>query len=318
MPEIEFAWIILPVALALDMLLGDPPALPHPVRWMGRAIETLEPRFRRLPFSLTLSGGLFALCLILGTWGLAWIVLALVEALYAPLSILMAAGLLFYCLSITSLEQAALGVYRALRADDLAAARRDVAMIVGRDVSSLDATGVGRAVLETVAENLVDGVMAPLFFFALGGVPLALAYKMVNTLDSMVGYQNDRYIRFGKVAARLDDGANFIPARLSVPFIALAARLLFKTGGSSFSTARSDGRRHKSPNAGYPEAAFAGALGVRLGGPNIYHGNLVEKPWIGSGFSDVSPAHIRQGCQLMTLTGLIWVGFLLTALLLLS
>ena len=310
MPYSDIAWIVLPAALALDLLLGDPPCLPHPVRWMGRAIEKLEPVFRRLPWSLTVAGGLFALSLILGTWLLAGLLIWIAGIGYPPLGVLVQALLLFCCISITSLEQAALGVHQALKADDLATARRRVALIVGRDVSRLDAAGVARAALESVAENLVDGVIAPLFFFAVGGVPLALAYKMVNTLDSMVGYRNERYIRFGRVAARIDDGANFIPARLSLPIIALSARLLFETGGRSFKTARSDGRRHKSPNAGYPEAAFAGALGVRLGGPNIYQGLWVEKPWIGARFGDVTPAHIPRGCHLMMLTGLLWAGVL--------
>ncbi len=143
---------------------------------------------------------------------------------------------------------------------------------------------------------------SPIFVAVLGGAPLAMAYKMVNTLDSMVGYRNDRYLHFGRFAARMDDVANFIPARLSVAFIALAAQLLTGRGRSALGTAWRDGRSHASPNAGYPEAAFAGALGLWMGGPNRYHGRLVEKPVIGSGFGDARSVHVRQACRLMLAT----------------
>jgi adenosylcobinamide-phosphate synthase len=178
-------------------------------------------------------------------------------------------------------------------------------MIVGRDVERYGADDIARATVETVAENVVDGVLSPLFFAAIGGAPLALAYKMVNTLDSMVGYKNPRYLLFGRAAARIDDAANFLPARLSVGLIALACRLV--AGASSrraLATGWREGANHASPNAGYPEAAFAGALGVRLNGPNSYHGVLVEKPYIGVGLGSVTLGHIRQACRLMTWTSL--------------
>jgi adenosylcobinamide-phosphate synthase len=159
-----------------------------------------------------------------------------------------------------------------------------------------------------VAENLVDGFVAPLFFAALGGAPLAVTYKMVNTLDSMVGYKNDRYLKFGKVSARLDDIANFIPARLAVPVIALAAELLpARSGLVALKNAWQDGARHASPNSGYAEAAFAGVLNVRLGGPNTYHGRLVEKPFIGLDYGEAQAFHIPQACDLMLLSSVIWL-----------
>lgn len=191
-------------------------------------------------------------------------------------------------------------------------------MIVGREVDRLDERGVTRAAVETVAENLVDGVVSPLFFAVLGGAPLAMAYKMVNTLDSMVGYKNDRYLMFGRFAARMDDVANFIPARLAVPLIALAAQLLNRRGRVSMETAWKDGRAHASPNAGYPEAAFAGALGLWMGGPNHYHGRLVKKPVIGIGFADARPAHIRQASRLMLTTAILVFMVAAAAILLLS
>jgi len=184
-------------------------------------------------------------------------------------------------------------------------------MIIGRDVASLSANGVKRGCVETVAENLVDGVIAPLFFAAIGGAPLAVAYKMVNTLDSMVGYKNERYVLFGKASARMDDIANYIPARLSVPVIALAAQLLAGKGRVALTTAVAEGGNHSSPNAGYAEAAFAGVLGVRLNGPNYYSGERVDKPWLGIRFSrETDIRHIRQACDLMFLSSLLWVSVL--------
>jgi adenosylcobinamide-phosphate synthase len=189
-------------------------------------------------------------------------------------------------------------------------------MIVGREVDRLDETGVTRAAVETVAENLVDGVIAPLFFAVLGGAPLAMAYKMVNTLDSMVGYKNERYLLFGRFAARLDDVANYLPARLSVPFIAIAAHLLNGRGRAALKIARRDGRAHASPNAGYPEAAFAGALGLWMGGPNTYHGRVVEKPVIGKELAGARRIHIRQACRLMLSTSLLFFMVAATLILL--
>lgn len=198
----------------------------------------------------------------------------------------------------------------ALGQNRLGEAKKRVGLIVGRDVEELTEAGIARAGVETVAENLVDGVISPLFYAALGGAPLAMAYKMVNTLDSMVGYKNERYRHFGKFAARVDDIANFIPARLAVPIISFAAQILANRGGWTYRTAKAEGANHSSPNAGYPEAAFAGALGVKIGGPNYYQGHLVSKPYIGSGFGDVKLNDIRKACDLMILASLLWVGIL--------
>ena len=159
--------------------------------------------------------------------------------------------------------------------------------------------------METVAENLVDGVVSPLFYAAIGGAPLATAFKMVSTLDSMIGYKNDRYRRFGTVAARLDDAANFLPSRLCAPVIAAAAQMLFGTGRRALATSLRDRRRHASPNSGIPEAAFAGALGVRLGGPGFYQGMCVDKPFIGAEFPDADAGHIKPAGDLMVLSAVL-------------
>jgi adenosylcobinamide-phosphate synthase len=173
---------------------------------------------------------------------------------------------------------------------------------VGRDVDRYETADIARASVETVAENFVDGVLSPLFFVVIGGAPLAMAYKMINTLDSMVGYKNRRYRRFGWAAARIDDLANFIPARLSILIIFLVSWALDSgRGRSAMTTAINEGANHSSPNAGFPEAAFAGALCVKLSGPNMYGGVLVDKPYIGVDFGSVRIDHIRKACELMIL-----------------
>jgi len=297
--------LTLTLAVVLDMLLGDPPWLPHPVRWMGKAIEGLEPRFRTLPIKPQIAGTLMAILLVASVWVICLLVVKFAASIHPVAGILVQALMLYICLSARGLADAAQTVAKALGQSGLTAGRRAVAMIVGREVDRLGQTGVTRATVETVAENLVDGIVSPLFYAVLGGAPLAMAYKMVNTLDSMVGYKNDHYLLFGRFAARMDDAANFIPARLSVPFIALATHLLNGRGRAAIDIARRDGRAHASPNAGYPEAAFAGALGLWMGGPNYYHGRLVGKPVIGQGLADARLSHIRQACRLMLVTSIL-------------
>jgi adenosylcobinamide-phosphate synthase len=297
--------MVIPAAFALDMLLGDPRRFPHPVRWMGRAIATAEPWFRRLPVNPVLAGGLFTVSLVAGTWAAAALVIGALREARPLLGAAVEIAMLYFCLSARSLNDAAMEIFKLLSQDRTDEARSRVALIVGRDVDRYQAKDIARASVETVAENFVDGILSPLFSAALGGAPLAMAFKMVSTLDSMVGYKNERYIDFGKVSARLDDIFNFIPARLSVPLIALAAQVLSRTGGRSLQTAWSEGRNHTSPNAGRPEAAFAGALGVKLNGPNTYGGILVRKPYIGIRFREVKVDDIRKACDLMMLSSLL-------------
>ena len=298
---------ILPAAFALDIMLGDPHGLPHPVRWMGKAIERLEPPFRRLPINLTYCGMLYAAVLILGTWLLTFFVLAAAHRVHPFLNTLLEIILIYYCLSTRSLEDAAMEVKQCLQQKKVQTAREKVAMIVGRDIENYKEEGLARATVETVAENLVDGITAPLFFAAIGGAPLALAYKMTNTLDSMVGYKNQTYQQFGKASARIDDILNYLPARLTVPVIALVAQILSGCGNRSLMTAVCEGANHASPNAGYPEAAFAGALSVKLNGPNYYNGKLVDKPYIGVRFGRSTSGHIKKACDIMMLASVLWL-----------
>ena len=304
----EAGGYLIAAAFILDLLIGDPESWPHPIRWMGRAIERFEPGFRRLSSSPVRAGTLFALSLTTGAFLLAWLSIFLAGAIHPVAGIAVEVILLFFCISARSLEKAAMGVLAALREEGLPQGRAAVAMIVGRETDGLDEPEVARAAVETVSENLVDGVLSPLFYALLGGAPLALAFKMVNTLDSMVGYKNEKYRYFGKAAARIDDVANYLPARLSVLFIAAAAQLIGRNGKSALRIGFSDGRKHTSPTAGLPEAAFAGALGVRLGGSGTYHGRKIEKPYLGEEYDPVGPADIQNACRLMVVTSLLWMA----------
>ncbi len=299
----EIQWYVILAAFVLDFVVGDPKALPHPVVAMGKAVSFFENRFRPLFASLFVSGMVFALFLIAVTFAAGWGIIRVSCAVHPVFGALVQIVLLFFCFSSRTLEKEAMGVFEALKTNNIEKSRRQVARIVGRQTGDLDEKGVTRACIETVAENFVDGFLSPLCFAVVGGVPAALAYKMINTLDSMVGYKNEQYLLFGRASARIDDAANFIPARLSVAVISVCA-LVFSVqqGVQALKTGILQGPRHKSPNAGYPEAAFAGALSIRLGGPSIYHGLQVDKPFIGLQFQDPQTDRIKQACDLMLLS----------------
>ncbi len=302
-------YFMLPAAFALDAVVGDPRWLPHPIRWMGRVIEICEPLFRQQLKNEVWAGGLFALFLISGCYAVSTLLTGFAYAVQFFWGMALEVIMIFYCLSARSLLQAAMEIYYLLEKGCVDAARSKLAMIVGRDGATYGRDDIARAAVETVAENFVDGVLSPLFFAAIGGAPLAMAYKMVNTLDSMVGYKNARYLHFGRIAARIDDCVNFIPARLSVPIIALATYLLAgQNGRRVMATGFKEGTHHSSPNAGYPEAAFAGALAVKLNGPNTYGGILVNKPYIGTVFGPARVEQVQLACQLMMVSALL--GFM--------
>lgn len=290
--------LALPAGFLLDLLLGDPPRLPHPVRWIGRSIGLLEKPLRRwLPERI---GGLVLLLLVTGlTGGLAWGSLTLANYLHPVARLTVATLLVYYGLAVRSLADEARAVLEACEKEDWPEARRRLSGIVGRDTEALSPQEIYRACVETVAENTSDGVVAPLFYAALAGPVGVWVYKAINTLDSMVGYRSPRYLYFGWASARADDLANYLPARLSSLLIALAAVLLGGHGATALHISWRDGRKHTSPNAGWPEAAMAGALGVQLGGPSTYQGVLSEKPYIGDAQSPICPTTIRQACQVM-------------------
>ena len=235
-------------------------------------------------------------------------ILVLCHTVHPYLRVAAESLMVWQCLSLRSLRVAALTVYRPLTENNLPAARKAVAEIVGRDTENLDERGVIRAAVETIAENTSDGIIAaPLLFMAVGGGALGLWYKAVNTMDSMVGYKNEKYLFFGRAAAKFDDAVNFIPARLAGVFMALAAFIAGFDGKNAWSIFKRDRLNHKSPNSAHTEAACAGALHVRLGGDNYYFGQLVRKPTIGDGGRPVEPEDIKRANRLLSATAFLFV-----------
>lgn len=268
-------------AVVMDLFLGDPRTLPHPVVIIGWLISWLEGVLRQRISDPRLAG-VALLVITVGVSYLAAAGLIYLGTLIAPaVGFLIALYLAWVSIAARSLHVESAKVALALKRGDLPAARVALSYIVGRETLQLDEPEIIRGAVETVAENTGDGVVAPLFYLMLGGPALAIAYKAVNTLDSMVGYKNERYLEFGWASARFDDLANFIPARLTAFLMVLAAPLCGLSGTGSWRVLRRDCRNHASPNSGFPEAAAAGALGVRLGGANRYFGRIVEKPTIG-------------------------------------
>lgn len=269
-------------ALVVDIALGDPRWLPHPVRLIGAAISFGDRRLRTGSASQDArNGALLASAVILLSGFLAWAIIAIAGSLSAVLGACVAVVIAWTTLALRGLDSAAAKVSSALVAGDLAAARAALPALVGRDPQRLDRDGIVRAAVESVAENCSDGVIAPLLFLFLGGPVAAITYKAVNTLDSMLGYRTERYLHFGRAAARIDDLVNFVPARLTALLIVFAAELISGRGPQAFGAWRSDAWRHPSPNAGVPEAAMAGALGIQLGGPAFYQGELEHRPLLG-------------------------------------
>jgi adenosylcobinamide-phosphate synthase len=299
-------WYVIPIAIIIDLIVGDPHNFPHPVRWMGNAITWFEPHFRKLGFSLRHSGGFFAILLIISTLLISLFILSIASSISHYLEVILEIMMVYYAISIRCLNDEAMEVYKPLLSRNIELARKKLSYIVGRDTSELNSEEISRAAVETIAENFVDGVVSPLFYATIFGGPFALCFKMINTLDSMIGYKNEKYIDFGRIAAKIDDYANYIPARISVHIIALASKFLNGREHHVYKTCGEEGRNHKSPNAGYPEAGFAAVLEVKLGGPNYYFGKLVDKPYIGSKFGETTPKHIRKACEFMILCSLIF------------
>lgn len=294
------------IGFCLDLLLGDPHWAPHPVRAIGALISGLEKVLRKLfpkshggelvggvvlvLLTLAIPTGLTAL-LLWGCWLVSpWLALA-VESVIS-----------YQLLATKSLAVESRKVYDALKTGDMDKARYAVSMIVGRDTDRLDETGVTKAAVETVAENASDGVIAPLIFLAIGGAPLGMFYKAANTMDSMVGYKNDKYLYFGRAAARWDDILNFIPARISGVLMCLGAVAAGYDGKNAWRIFKRDRKKHKSPNAAHTEAVCAGALQLRLVGPSWYFGNLVEKPYIGDDQRPPEPLDILRAGRILYAT----------------
>jgi len=304
------------LAFLLDMILGDPRSWPHPVRLIGRIVSNLTALARSMTIRPDQQGaaGVLMVIVVVGlTWWSTWLVTTVLSRYSPALAWIIALYLAYASLAVRSLYEETRRVVLALEEDDLPRARRLLGLVVGRETAELDRPGIIRALLETISENLSDGVVAPLFYLALGGPPLALAYKAVSTLDSMIGYKDERFRHLGRAAARLDDLANFIPARITAAFICLSCYILGLDARAAFLTWLTDGPKHPSPNAGRPEAALAGALGVQLGGAAVYNGQMTVKPYLGAAGTALNETHVSQAHQILFLVsgmtglaGLIW------------
>jgi adenosylcobinamide-phosphate synthase len=301
------------IAFCLDALVGDPRWLTHPVRIIGSVAMSVETLLRKV-LHYDLFAGLITVFIMVSITGLVtWLLLAIGHQIYPLIGDLLAIMLLYTTVAAHDLTAHSHAVHKRLIKKDIAGARQTVAMIVGRDTENLNESEVTRAAIESVAESTVDGVTAPLFYALIAGPVGAMVYKAVNTLDSMFGYKNDRYMKFGWASAKLDDVANYLPARLTAPVMCLAAGLLCLRPVNAFKVMLRDGKKHTSPNAGLAEAAMAGALGVQLGGENVYFGRPVAKPLIGKQIQKLSHIHIKQANQLMYVTSalFLFLGLLL-------
>lgn len=308
-------WLLV-VALGLEALLGWPDvlhrAIRHPVVWIGALIALLERHLNPPARSDTLRrlGGIAALVVLLvAVWYVVSVVRHILYSLLPADGWILEAVLSASLLASRNLWNHVIAVARGLERDGLDGGRATVAMIVGRDPESLDEAGVSRAAIESLAENFSDGVVAPAFWLAVGGLPGIALYKAINTADSMIGHKSDRYRAFGWAAARLDDLVNLPASRLSALLLVLAAALLpGASAGNAFATVERDAGRHRSPNAGWPEAAMAGALGLKLAGPRRYAEGLVEDHWMGDGRSEADAADIRRALKLYAMAGLLLFG----------
>ncbi len=307
--------IIIP-AFLLDCLLGDPQNPFHPIRMIGRAIAWGVRFFQFLHIKNDilkfLSGMLLTIVLTVTIYFTTRYMIGFLCNVNPRFGYVMEIVLCYFIIAPKALRDESMKVYRSLRTNNLQAARKNLSRIVGRDTQHLESPGIVRATVETVAENFSDGVIAPFFFVLLGGVPLGMAYKAINTLDSMIGYRNEEFEYFGKFAARLDDVVNYIPARLSALLMLIAALLTGKSANRALRIYRRDRRKHKSPNSAQTEAVCAGALGLQLGGDSYYGSKLVSKPTIGDAIVSPTPWHIVEANRLMYAATVI--GILLMAM----
>lgn len=290
-----------------DLALGDPEWFPHPVRWIGKLIGSLEDRLRKYGGNERLKGMVLTFVVVGIASSFAYLFIEFSKKLNPLLGNLAWIYLGYTTLSIRDLRVKAKAVLKEMEEGSIAEARGELSSIVGRDTKDLDKDKIIKAAVESIAENTNDGIVAPLFYLILGGPVMAIAYKSINTLDSMVGYKNERYLHLGWFSARLDDIANFIPARISGFLISVSALIGGKGFKESFKTMLRDGRKHPSLNSGVSEAAMAGALGIKLGGPSVYQGKLSKKPYIGEDKNPARPLLINEALTISFITSLLMV-----------
>jgi len=298
------------IGFILDLIIGDPENPYHPVRFIGGLCTWIEKIFRGIfKESLKLAGGLTWVIAVAVVYTVNFFIIKVAYSFNNILGILLSGIIIYFCISTKALKVEGLKVIKYIIKDDIESARVQLSYIVGRDTKSLDKTSIVRAVIETVAENMSDGIIAPLFYGGLGGAPLMMAYKAVNTMDSMFGYKNEKYKDFGYFPAKLDDVFNYIPARLTGIFTVIVAFILKMNWKNSYKIYNRDKSNHSSPNSAHPEAAVAGALGVRLGGANYYFGKLVEKPTIGDNLEEIEISHLYKANKI--LYGVATLGYVL-------
>lgn len=306
-----FAFI---AGFVLDLLIGDPHFIPHPVRLIGSLISFCDKRLncdagyniseKKLNLTKYKRGMLLAFTVIFATFAISVIIIVATYSINLYAGVIAEAVMTWQILATKCLRVESMRVYDALRTDGVDAGRRAVSMIVGRDTSVLDAAGVTRAAVETIAENTSDGVIAPMLYTAIGGPVLGFVYKAVNTMDSMIGYKNDKYMYFGRFAARLDDVVNFIPARISAYLMIAAAFIGGRQfdGKNAYRIFKRDRFNHASPNSAQTESVCAGALRVQLAGDAVYFGKLVKKKYIGDGLREIEYEDIKRANRLMYIT----------------
>jgi adenosylcobinamide-phosphate synthase len=303
-------WQLVIAAYFLDLIIGDPRWMPHPVVMIGWLISKLDKGLRRenLTSAAKKTAGIITVFIVVGaSIAATWALVAAASMLHTLAGIVLSVFLISTTIATKGLIDSARNVADAIASGSIDEARFGVSMIVGRDTEQMQRHDIARATIETVAENTVDAVIAPVIYALIGGAPLAMGYRAVNTLDSMIGYKNEKYADFGWAAARLDDVANYIPARISVVIIAIAAAIRRHNPKTTIKTAKNFGRNHASPNSGWPEAAVAGALNLRLGGTNYYGGIPRETGYIGAGDAPLNETQISNATQLLLVSSAITV-----------
>lgn len=298
--------VALGLGFFLDLIFGDPDFALHPIRLMGGLISVLEKAIRRI-FPKTKSGEfiggiLMAVLVIVVSGGVPLVILFFAYRFNVVLGVAIETVICYFMLAAKSLKKSSMKVYSSLIRGDIEGARKNVSMIVGRDTQSLDDVGITKAAVETVAENTSDGVIAPLIYMAVGGAVFGCIYKAINTMDSMVGYKNDKYINFGKAAAKLDDAVNYIPSRISAGLMIFASKILGLDSKNASYIHKRDARKHASPNSAQTESVMAGALRIQLAGDAYYFGKLYKKPFIGDSIKDVQYTDIMHANRLMYMT----------------
>ena len=301
------AYFILISAYVLDLILGDPYFFPHPVKIIGNMIAKLEKFFFATSINKLLSGLVTFVIVVATTYFATFLVLKISYSINHYLGIAVEILLTYTTLSAKCLEVEAVKVQKQIKAQDLENSRKSLSYIVGRDTANLNFPQIIKAVIETVAENTVDGVISPIFYLCIGGVPLAMTFKAISTLDSMIGYRNEKYEQFGKISARADDVANFIPARLSIIFFTISAFLLRLDYKNAFLICMRDRKNHLSPNCAYSESLTSGALGIQLGGSHYYGGKLVEKQKIGDDLKKADVEDITKTVNMLRIITLLCV-----------